>query len=220
MLVGNASDTKVRNRRAREQALVSAAGRLFARRGYEATTTREIAAAARCAEGLISRYFNGKAGLLLALIRSRVASDVTDLSDKIPIAKDFDKEITQLIAWEVDHMWEEREFLGVVVPRALVEPQLGRMVSKLGPARRGDAIAKRLERFHECRHLPPEELKALADSVGAIGFMFGFMRPVVLGQDRARAKKVATTIAKLLARGIQCFPSASRNRSHSRPKQV
>ena len=60
--------TRLRNRESREAALLSAAGKLFAARGYEATTTREIAACAGCAEGLISRYFRGKAGLLRALI--------------------------------------------------------------------------------------------------------------------------------------------------------
>jgi len=57
---------RTRNRAAREAALITAAGKLFASRGYEATTTREIAACADCAEGLIHRYFKGKSGLLLA----------------------------------------------------------------------------------------------------------------------------------------------------------
>jgi AcrR family transcriptional regulator len=210
MRVPNSSGSKVRDRRAREEALLSAAEKLFARRGYEATTTREIAAAAKCAEGLISRYFNGKAGLLLALIRSRVARDVIDLSDKVPFATNLEKEMMQLISWELDHMWDEREFLRVILPRTLVEPQLGRMVSKLGPARRGETIAARLKQYRECSHLPPEELRALAESVGAIGFMFGFMRPVVLGQDRVRAKKLAITLGKLLARSARLCPSADK----------
>ena len=60
-----------RDRAGKQQALMMAAARLFAERGFEATTTREIAAAASCAEGLIHRYFGGKDGLFRALIEKR-----------------------------------------------------------------------------------------------------------------------------------------------------
>src|SRR5436309_15559789 len=59
--------TRTRDRSAKQQALIVAALKLFAEKGYEVTTTREIAACAGCAEGLIHRYFGGKAGLLTAL---------------------------------------------------------------------------------------------------------------------------------------------------------
>ena len=44
-------------------------------RGYEATTNREIAARAGCAEGLIHRYFGGKSGLLFNIVELHVAQD-------------------------------------------------------------------------------------------------------------------------------------------------
>jgi hypothetical protein len=31
-----------------------------------------------------------------------------------------------------------------------------------------------------------------------LGLVFGFVRPVLLGQDRVRAKKMASTVAKIL----------------------
>jgi hypothetical protein len=36
-----------------------------------------------------------------------------------------------------------------------------------------------------------------------MGFMFGFMRPVVLRQDREDARKMAAAIARLLGRTFQ-----------------
>jgi AcrR family transcriptional regulator len=203
MSVNKGRDNRVRNRQSREQALILAAGKLFASGGYDATTTRAIAAAAGCAEGLISRYFNGKAGLLLAVIRSRLNHEVEDLNEKVSPAATIEEEIQQLVLWEVQYMWEDREFLGVIIPRALLDPALGRMVRQIGPARRGEVIVQRLRRFPEGQSLPDGELKALADSIGVIGFMFGFMRPVVLRQDRARARKTARAIAKLLGRSLE-----------------
>jgi hypothetical protein len=62
-----------RDRAGKQRALMLAALRLFATKGYEATTTREIASAAGCAEGLIHRYFKGKAGLLPALVEYQIS---------------------------------------------------------------------------------------------------------------------------------------------------
>jgi AcrR family transcriptional regulator len=51
-------------KRARRAALTAAAHRLFAERGYEATTVRDIAMAAGLTERTFYRYFDGKEGLL------------------------------------------------------------------------------------------------------------------------------------------------------------
>ena len=59
---------RTHDRAGKKQALIDAALKLFASKGFDTTTTREIAACAGCAEGLIHRYFNGKAGLLPALV--------------------------------------------------------------------------------------------------------------------------------------------------------
>lgn len=191
-----------RNRSAREQALIGAASKLFAARGFEATTTREIAAEAGCAEGLIHRYFKSKAGLLLAIIQGRVSQEVVDLGEKVQLARNVRDEVLQLVDWEVDRMWGDREFLRVIIPQALLDRSLARPITQVGPLQRAKAIAKRLRKFEECRSMAKEELDALAHFIGIIGFMFGFMRPVVLRQGRDRARKTAAAIATLLARSL------------------
>jgi AcrR family transcriptional regulator len=191
---------RTRNRTARERALLLAASKLFASRGYEATTTREIAARAGCAEGLIHRYFTNKAGLLLAIIKCQVSQEVLDLNARLPLAPSVGAEIVQLVNWEVERMWRDREFLRVVIPRALLDPALGQVFTRVGPLERTKAIDERLRKFKECRALREEEIDALAHFVTVLGFAFGFVRPMVLRQDRNRARKMAATIAKILAR--------------------
>jgi len=131
-----------RDREGRRRALVQAAMKLFAQRGYEPTTTREISAKAGCAEGLIHRYFDGKAGLLAAIVDSRVSQEVINLNENLAIAPSLEEEIRQLVEWEIDRMWEEREFLKIVLPRAILEPKLGELISKAGPQQRARAIAR------------------------------------------------------------------------------
>jgi AcrR family transcriptional regulator len=195
--------TGKRNRIVRERALLAAASKLFASRGYEATTTREIAARAGCAEGLIHRYFKGKAGLLLAIMRCEVSQEVVDLQERLPLASTVGDEIAQLVNWEVNRMWTNREFLRVAIPRALLDPVLGQVFTPIGPLQQAKAIGKRLRKFKECRALTDQEADALAHFVSVLGFTFGFVRPLVLRQDRGVAKKMAATIAGIMARSFE-----------------
>jgi AcrR family transcriptional regulator len=192
-----------RDRLARQEALIRAATRLFAVRGYDATTTREIAAAAGCAEGLIHRYFRGKAGLLFALMSFCASQQVDGLNDQLPLGGSLEDEIQHLMNWEVDRMWKDRDLLRVSIPRAILDPKVGKFVSRIGPQRHAQAIATRLRRHKECGRSSDDEIEALSHAIGALGFIFGFMRPAVMGYDRKKARKLAADVAKIFSRGLQ-----------------
>jgi len=205
---------KKRNRAAREDALIAAASKLFASRGYEIATTRDIAAAAGCAEGLIHRYFGGKEGLLLALIKRQVSQEVVDLQT-LPLASTMADEVVQLVEWEVEHTWQDREFIKVVIPRALLDPALGHLIDGIGPTQRASAITERLRNFTQGRSLPAQELEALAHFISITSFMFGFMRPAVLHQDREKAKKMAVMTAQMMVRNFETISTPD----DSQPRQ-
>jgi AcrR family transcriptional regulator len=57
----------------RRQQILAAARALFAERGYHATTTRDLAAAADINDALIYRYFPGKQAILAALVDEAIA---------------------------------------------------------------------------------------------------------------------------------------------------
>jgi AcrR family transcriptional regulator len=181
---------------------VDAAVTLFASRGYEATTTREIAAAAGCAEGLIHRYFGGKEGLLLAIVRCRVNQEVSDLSVKLPVAPTVEIEIVQLVDFELERMWEDREFFRVMIPHALLDAAYGQMLASVSPMQRVKAITERLRKFGSCRSLPRPELESVSHAISVLAFSFGFLRPVMLGHDREAARQMARTIAGFLGQGL------------------
>jgi AcrR family transcriptional regulator len=192
-----------RDRAAKQLALMQAAKTLFARRGYDATTTREIAAHAGCAEGLIHRYFNGKAGLFLGVVQYRISQEVAELNDRLPLAANFEDEIARLVDWEIERMWEDRDFLKVIIPRALLDPAVGKVLFQVATSRSIPAIVDRLRRFKDYSHLGQEALEAYARLVDLLGFSFGFLRPVLMGQDHTEAKKSAMKLVKVLVRQVQ-----------------
>jgi AcrR family transcriptional regulator len=66
-MVSTGTERRARRAAQRRQQILDAAARVFARKGYERATTREIAIEADLAEGTIYNYFAGKQDLLLAL---------------------------------------------------------------------------------------------------------------------------------------------------------
>lgn len=190
------------DRAGKQKALIQAALRLFATKGYEATTTREIASVAGCAEGLIHRYFKGKAGLLTALIEYQTSQELTEMRHVSHSAVDLEEEFLQLVDWEIEYLWKNRDFLRVFISRALVDPAVAGGLNRAVLSSRTHALMERLKRHRRCAALPQEQLEVLAQSVGVLGLVFGFMRPMVLGQDRTRARKMAATLAAILIRGL------------------
>ncbi|HXM60549.1 MAG TPA: TetR/AcrR family transcriptional regulator [Terriglobales bacterium] len=189
---------RARNQEAKKRALIQAALGLFASKGYEVTTTREIAASAGCAEGLIHRYFKGKAGLLTAMIEHRISREVLDFSYQLGPASNFADEFLRLVEREVERAWESRDFLRVFIPRAIVDPSVGTVMNKALISVRAKAITERLKHHESCVELSQDAIEAFTQVVGMLGLVFGFVRPVLLGHDRIGAKKMAVTVAKIL----------------------
>jgi AcrR family transcriptional regulator len=191
---------RTRDRMGKKQALVSAALELFATKGYERTTTREIASAAGCAEGLIHRYFKGKAGLLATLIEQRISKE-SDSDIYIQPLPNLQDEFVEMVEREVERMWESRDLLRVFIPQAIVDPAVGGVMNKALISVHAKKILQRLKNHRSCATLPQDAIEALAQSVETLGFVFGFVRPVLLGQDRVRARKMAVKVAKILVSG-------------------
>ena len=198
---GNTNRAKPKRRRdraAKKQALIHAALELFAAKGYEVTTTREIAASAGCAEGLIHRYFQGKPGLLAAIIEYRSTKEFPELRYESRPAATFEDEFLQLVDCEVERVWESRDLLRVFIPRALVDPSVGSAMNKLFISARAQAVLDRLKHYDADVRWPRDAMETLAQAVAMLGLVFGFVRPVVLGHDLRGAKKMAAAVARIL----------------------
>lgn len=192
-----------RDKAQRRQCLIDAATAVFADRGYDCATTREIAERAGCAEGLIHRYFSGKRGLLIAILEARAGQVEEDFVASLPDRPTVEEEIKQVLLWHLDTMWERRDFMRVAVSQAAIDSEVGRTVNEGAHNERVRLTKEKLRRHQrEGRLRPGVDLEAIAQAITGLGFALGFSFQVSLGQDRRLARRIAVEAAAEISRGI------------------
>ena len=137
------------------------------------------------------------------MMSSRISRRVVELTEHLPFSASLEEEIRQLMSWEVDRMWEDRDFLRVTLQRAMLDPKIARFARLEGPTRLAKAIAERLRHYRNHRVLGDDDIEAASNAISALCFVFGFMRPAVLGYHRKETNRMAVNVAKIIARGLQ-----------------
>src|SRR5947209_1487121 len=154
-------------REARDE-LLTAALRVFARRGYREAGVDEIAAEAGYSKGALYWHFSGKEELLLALIDERIDAPMRDrvaLLASAPPDRDMSVEATRTFAQQLneerDALLLEREYWSL----AIRDPELrARYIQRQTELR--DALAAALEA--RARHLGTPNLTTPAEDVARI----------------------------------------------------
>jgi AcrR family transcriptional regulator len=183
-------------REARDE-LLSAALRVFARRGYREAGVDEIAAEAGYSKGALYWHFSGKQELLVALIDERIDAPLRDrvaLLAAAPPDRDMSIEATLTFAQQLNQEREalllEREYWTL----AIRDPELrARYIERQAELR--DALAAALEA--RARHLGTPNLPMPAEDVARIVMSIiggltidelterGSVRPQLLGETLA-----------------------------------
>lgn len=192
----------------RQSALMEAATRVFAEKGYDAATTREIAGRAGCSEGLIHRYFGGKRGLLLTALRGKCDTAAGTIRDGVPDSDDLRDEVQRLALWWLDYTWEARDFMRVSVGRSVVDPEVGHFIGSVLNRQRVAAIEEKLRRHQRAGRVRPDvDVAAVAEGLAVLTFAAGFFSQVVFEDDRHAVRRRAVHIADIIARGIAPPPT-------------
>jgi AcrR family transcriptional regulator len=158
---------RAQGREARDE-LLSAALRVFARRGYREAGVDEIAAEAGYSKGALYWHFSSKEDLLLALLEERIDAPVRErvaLLESAPPDRDMSVEATREFARRVGEEREalllEREYWSI----AIRDPELrARYVERQTELR--TALASALQA--RARHLGTPDLPMPAEEVARI----------------------------------------------------
>jgi AcrR family transcriptional regulator len=183
-------------REARDE-LLTAALRVFARRGYSQAGVDEIAAEAGYSKGALYWYFSSKEELLMALLEERIDAPMREmvaLLESAPPDRDMSVEATREFARQLGGQREavllEREYWSL----AIRDPELRARYAERQTELRG-ALAAALEA--RARHLgapdlpmPAEEVARIVMSIiGGLGvdelIEPGSVRPQLLGEALA-----------------------------------
>ncbi len=190
----------------RRAQILEAATRVFAEKGYHRATTKDIARAAKMAEGTIYLYFENKAELLIALIEhldqattqpADYASGL-DMSLRALLAERLERDLSQL--------GSQFDQLMAILPEALADPALRPQYYQRVVAPGLAAMADHLRTRQERGEVSVEDV-AMASRVFA-ATMLGLQILHILGDDIVRAawrdpRQLAEQIARVLFDGIQ-----------------
>jgi AcrR family transcriptional regulator len=127
------SKSKKRDRSASEERLLQAAEDIFAKHGFKGATTRMIADKAKVNESLIGRYFDGKMGLLFALIETHIKEKVHE-ELLYPPQPNVRAELSALVdSMFIHHCQKDEEFFKIVLGQCLVDPKFLKRIREVAP---------------------------------------------------------------------------------------
>ena len=111
------SETETRNR------ILQAAQHLFASRGYDGTTTRDLAGAAGVAEGTLFRHFENKKAILIEVATQGWVEILTDLLTELSEMGSY-KAVAQVMRRRMMRMGENLDMMRVCFMEAQFHPEL------------------------------------------------------------------------------------------------
>ena len=117
-----------------EVRILKAAQRLFARRGYSGTTTRDLAQAAGVAEGTLFRHFESKKAILVQVATEGWVEILTDLLTELSEMASY-KAIGQVMRRRMGNLTRNADMMRVCFMEAQFHPELREQIQ-------GEVIAK------------------------------------------------------------------------------
>lgn len=164
---------KKRDRLASENSLLKAAEEVFSKFGFKTATTRMIAKKAGVNESLIGRYFDGKMGLLVAIIQRYVEAEESHLRLPYPAQESLTAELLSFAKFKFDMDCKKNlDFFKIVVSQAIVDAKFNKRIRELIPMFEQPYLEERLKKLQEeGKILPDIDIKRLIKGLHI--FMFG-----------------------------------------------
>ncbi len=187
----------------RQTCLIEAGTQVFAARGFDAATTREVAERAGCSEGLIHRYFGGKRGLLLAILADK-ADEVTAMSaETLPPCDTVNEEIDQMLTSALDIYWGKRDFMRVCVSQSAIDEQTGHVIGEQVNGNKVRFYTERLRHHQQLGRIRGDaDVAAVAFGLAGLNLSTGFFGQVAFAMNRKDLRANVLEIARVISRGL------------------
>ncbi|TGL58944.1 TetR/AcrR family transcriptional regulator [Leptospira sarikeiensis] len=198
---------KKRDRKATETALMKAAIQVFAKKGYDAATTKDIAKTAGANEALIMRYFGGKKGLLEAILtRTDDLGEESSIKREAELKSDLhlDEALFESIMERCSDFKHYSDFMKVAVSRIILDPDVSRIIQTKIYSKAIPEMTLELEKFKKAGEIDSKaDLKSVAFGISSLTFALGFMAQVVYKFPDSEIRATIKEMVRILQKGLK-----------------
>lgn len=169
----DATKGKKRDRSASESSLLKAAEEVFSKHGFKGATTRMIAKKAGVNESLIGRYFEGKMGLLIAIIERYILEEDVHTKLTYPPQETLEAELLGFAKFKYELDCKKNfDFFKIVLSQAIVDAKFCKRIRETVPMFFQPELESRLVELQNKGKIKQEiEIKNLIKGLDI--FMFG-----------------------------------------------
>lgn len=181
---------KPKDREATEKRLLEAAKEVFSQHGYNGATTRKIAQKAEVNLALINRYFNGKYGLLVALLKTQ---NIAFRSSPLKYAphENVADELCAYGEYVFDEYFNDQKFSKIVLGQFFTDEQFLLDFRSLFPESVANPLfVERLKLLQQLKKINASlDIAEVSSEIESAIFGFGVVHMMFNGQNFETGKK-------------------------------
>ncbi|HEY9661173.1 MAG TPA: TetR/AcrR family transcriptional regulator [Allocoleopsis sp.] len=189
--------------------ILQAARKLFARRGYDGTTTRELAQEAGVAEGTIFRHFESKKAILIEVATQGWVEILTDLLTELSEMGSY-KAIAQVMRRRMLNLHKNADLLRVCFMEAQFHPDLRERIQVEVISKMTDVAEAFFQTAMDQGIYRPMNPRIVAQVFLGMFTVAGFSRDTIMPGDASPQAmlEMAEGIADIFLNGVLAPPSA------------
>ncbi|AKE63318.1 Transcriptional regulator, TetR family [Microcystis aeruginosa NIES-2549] len=193
----NSGEEDIRSR------ILQAALRLFAAKGYEGTTTKDLAGKANVAEGTLFRYFPNKKAILIEVATRGWVDILTDLLTELSEMGSY-KAVAQVMRRRVLRMRENSDLLRVCFIEAQFHPELKERIQSEVIAKMTDVAEAFFQTAIDRGIYRPMNPKIVAQVFLGMFAIAGFSSETILDSNASpfALQEMAEGIAEIFLNGV------------------
>ncbi len=193
-----------KNKEDRFEDFICSAKKVFAEKGYDAATIRDIAKEAKCSDGLLFRYFKSKSDLLISVINNGRVNSQKDILDCLCESNKIEDQIYLIMKIYIEKFKESEQLLRVILSRAITDPEFDDFKIRF---KNMDFLKPQIE-FFKRRQLKGDisstcDCEALVMMIYSLAFMIGFNRQALLGIPQEECFDLAKQYIDIFTVGIR-----------------
>ena len=209
-----AGGLRKRDRAATEARLFEAGTQVMSALGYDAATTKRIAEAAGVNEQLISRYFGGKEGLLVAILHSHTKSVALSRNTALTGKSSSLQSDIAAFLHEANFPRKEQGFARLALGRAIVDRKVAAALNELRIKNFAPTILACLQKHRDRGTIGADvDLPVIADALVHLRLGLSAYGRLLFALGTPRLNAMVEHIAAVIAQGLvglaQPAPQAS-----------